>query len=78
LDGFLEVMKESVFPTARIGLVQGIGGPEALMTDPSFSSLIGGIGYTNKVQEHSPISGDRQNWMSKTVQVARDWIFEYL
>lgn len=78
LDGFLEAMKESLFPTARIGSAQGIHGPEALVTDPSFSSLIGGIGYTAKVQEHRLVSGERQNWMTRTVEVARNWIFEYL
>jgi cell division protein FtsA len=78
LDGFLEVMKETVFPTARIGFSHAVKGPEALMTDPSFSGLIGGLGYSSKVQAPSSISGERQNWMSRTVQVARDWIFEYL
>ncbi|MBI3999285.1 MAG: rod shape-determining protein, partial [Candidatus Omnitrophica bacterium] len=78
LDGVLEVMTETVSPTSRLGLAQGFLGPEALVQNPAFSGALGGLTYTSRVSEQGFIKSDRRNWMSRTVEVARDWIFEYL
>lgn len=78
LDGFLEVMKESVSPTARIGTAQGIFGPEALIQDPAFCSVLGAITYTSKVSERGLAPPDQRNWIARRVEAARNWIFEYL
>ena len=78
LEGFLDVVKESVSPTARIGVVQGISGPEALMNDPAYSGVLGGLSFTSKLSEDRFAYGDHPSWMSRTIARARSWIFEYL
>ncbi len=78
LDGFLDVARDSISPSSRIGTSQGIAGPEALITDPAFSSVLGGINFSSRVNEEGLAVPGRQNWISRTVEVARNWIFEYL
>lgn len=78
LEGFLEVAQESISPTSRIGIVQNITGPEALVTDPSFSAALGGISFSARISEQDMMRQDRQNWLSRTAEAARNWIFEYL
>ena len=78
LDGFLDVARDSISPQSRIGIAQGISGPEALITDPAFASVLGGIGFSSRVSEQGLATPSRQNWVSRTVDIARNWIFEYL
>lgn len=78
LDGFLEVMKDSVCPISRIGTAQGVFGPEALVNDPAFSAVLGGINFTSKLREQGFTNPEHQNWMVRSVETARNWIFEYL
>ncbi len=78
LDGFLEAAMEHISPTSRIGIPQNVLGPEALVTDPAFSAALGGIGFSTRVTEHDMMRQGRQNWVSRTVEAARSWIFEYL
>ncbi len=78
LDAFLDVARETISPSSRIGTPQGIFGPEALIKDPAFSGVLGGINFSGRVSEQGLAVTDRQNWVSRTVEVARNWIFEYL
>ena len=78
LDGFLDVVRDMISPSSRIGTPQGVSGPDALIKDPSFSGVLGGIGFSSKVSEQGLAAPGRQNWVSRTVEVARNWIFEYL
>lgn len=78
LDGFLDVVRDLISPSSRIGTPQGIAGPEALITDPAFSGMLGGINFSSRVNEDGLATTGRQNWISRTVEVARNWIFEYL
>ncbi len=78
LDGFLDVVRDTISPSSRIGAPQGIFGPEALIKDPAFSGALGGINFSGRVSEQGLAATDRQNWISRTVEAARNWIFEYL
>ncbi len=78
LDGFLEVMRDTVSPVSRIGTVQNFHGPGPLLKNPAFSAAIGGISYSSRISERDLSHTDHQNWVSRTVAVARNWIFEYL
>lgn len=81
LDGFLEAVQEQISPTSRIGIVQNVTGPEALITDPAFSAALGGVLFSTRVTVGSEPRGfgnGHQNWVSRTVEAARNWIFEYL
>lgn len=78
LDSFLDVMKETISPLCRIGLAQNVVGPSTLVSDPSFAPLLGSLSFTNKVTEESLLPAERQGWMSRSIEAARNWIFEYL
>src|SRR3989338_7385896 len=78
LDGLLDVARELISPTARIGVVQNILGPEALIKDPAFSGALGGISFTSKVSDQGLPSPGHPNWVTRTVDAAKNWIFEYL
>ncbi len=78
LEGFLEVVQESISPMCRIGTVQNVLGPETLVSDPSFSAALGGISFSARVSEQDMMRQERQNWMSRTAEATRNWIFEYL
>ncbi len=78
LEGFLEAAQEHISPSSRIGIVQNIVGPDALISDPAFSAALGGILFSSRISEHEMMRQGRQNWMSRTVEAARNWIFEYL
>ena len=78
LDGFLDVVKESISSIARIGVAQGTGGPEALIQNPAFSAALGGIWFMNQIREDRKIAvSTPQHWFLRTVEAARNWIFEY-
>jgi cell division protein FtsA len=78
LDGFLEAAKEMISPMSRVGTVREITGPEALVSNPGFSGVLGGIHFTAKLSERGLPSPLRQSWLGRTVEAARNWIFEYL
>ena len=78
LDGFLETVQEQISPASRIGTAQQVTGPEALTSDPAFSAALGGILYSSRISEHDMMRLGHQNWLSRTVEAARNWIFEYL
>ena len=78
LDGFLEAAQEHISPSSRIGTVQNLSGPDALIADPAFSAALGGIIFSSRISEHDMMPQGRQNWVSRTVEAARNWIFEYL
>jgi len=78
LEGFLDVIQDSLPFSVRIGTAQGIVGPQALVSDPAFSGILGGVGFSSKVSEKGLAPSARQNWLSRTVEGARNWIFEYL
>ena len=78
LDGFLETVQENISPSSRIGIAQNIIGPEALIVDPAFSAVLGGISFSSRISEHEMVRQGRQSWLSRAVEAARNWIFEYL
>ncbi|MBI4358680.1 MAG: cell division protein FtsA [Candidatus Omnitrophica bacterium] len=78
LEGFLDVVRESISPTARIGVVQELSGPEALLNDPTYSGILGGLDFTSKLSEDRFAYSDRPGWVSRAIARARNWIFEYL
>ena len=78
LDGFLETVQENISPSSRIGTAQDIIGPEALIADPAFSAALGGISFSSRISEHEMVRHGRQGWISRAIESARNWIFEYL
>ncbi|OGW80226.1 MAG: cell division protein FtsA [Omnitrophica bacterium RIFCSPLOWO2_12_FULL_44_17] len=77
LEGLLDVVKEAVSPIARIGIAKGIIGPEALITNPAFSSALGGISYSSRVSDYGRLVASPSNWFSRAVETTRNWVFEY-
>lgn len=78
LEGFVELMQDLISPTTRLGISQGIAGPSPLVSDASFVGILGGIHFTSKVSDPNSEHSSRQNWVAKTVETAKNWIFEYL
>ena len=78
LEGFSDVIQDSISSVVRVGMAQGVSGPEPLVKDSSFVGILGAVSYTSKVREPDLTSPERQNWISRTVQTAKNWIFEYL
>jgi cell division protein FtsA len=78
LDGFLEAVQESISPMCRMGTVQGISGPEGLVSNPAFSGVLGGIDFTARLSERGLSPSLRQSWLGRSVETAKNWIFEYL
>lgn len=78
LDGFLEVVQENICPSARIATLGNVIGPETLISNPAFAAVLGGLSFDSRITEHEMARNGRQNWLTRTVDTARNWIFEYL
>ena len=78
LEGFLEAVQEHISPTSRIGTIQGVTGPETLVSDPAFSAALGGISFSARISEQDMLKQEGRNWVSRTAEAAKNWIFEYL
>lgn len=77
LDGFRDVVQESISPIVRIGMIHGVNGPEALIQNPAFSGILGALSYTHQITDCERTLPSPRNWLSRTVETARNWIFEY-
>lgn len=78
LEGFLDAAQEIISPVSRIGTALNVDGQEQLVSDPAFSAALGGILFTSRISEHDMMPQGNQNWINRTVEAARNWIFEYL
>jgi cell division protein FtsA len=78
LDGFLEQMKELTGANARIGTPNQCRGPEGVIENPAFSSALGGIGFSTRIQEDGALVSQKQHWLTRGIESLRNWVFEYL
>ncbi len=76
LEGLVEVMKEEISPSVRIGRAEAFLGPDGFVKKPAFSAALGGIRFSHKISEPAPVLSSPQNWISRATRSAREWIFE--
>jgi len=77
LDGFLEKMKELMGPTVRIGLTRHCSGPEALISNPAFTGVLGGVSFSSKIRDEGLLATEKQHWIGRSIDTLRSWVFEY-
>lgn len=78
LDGFLDVLQERIPVRSRIGIPEGFSGPAACVKRPAFAAPLGGLHFTSKILEPALPVQNPQNWLGRTTESVRSWIFEYL
>ncbi len=77
MDGLLEAVQESLACTVRLGIPKQISGDQSIVTDPSFSGVLGAVDFSSIVVDPSVVYEGTAGSVTRLVHTAKRWISEY-